>query len=141
METFRFQPNSQPTCPLRPVIPNNTCSSRFTAAAGTKLAGASSSSTVIIFLDDRVLQPYWPSSLTRYCWIRVSPIVQYSPLLRPKGAGPCLSPSVADHPLRPAKDLGLGEPLSHQLPNLTQAHLTAINLCLFEAIRYFIPNC
>ena len=26
-----------------------------------------------------------PSSLTRHCWIRVSPIVQYSPLLPPVG--------------------------------------------------------
>jgi hypothetical protein len=30
-----------PTLPLRPVIPNNTCPPRITAAAGTKLAGAS----------------------------------------------------------------------------------------------------
>jgi hypothetical protein len=35
---------------------------------------------------------------------------------------------VADHPLRPATDYRLGEPLPHQLPNLTRAHLSAINL-------------
>ena len=43
---------------------------------------------------------------------------------RSKASGPCLSPSVADHPLRPAKDLRLGKLLSYQLPNPTQAHLT-----------------
>ncbi len=32
--------------PLRPVIPNNACSPRVTAAAGTELAGAYSSGTV-----------------------------------------------------------------------------------------------
>ena len=35
---------------------------------------------------------------------------------------------MAGHPLRPAKDLWLGELLPHQQPNPTQAHLTAINL-------------
>ena len=34
---------------------------------------------------------------------------------------PCLSPSVADHPLRPAKRLRLGRPLPHQLADATQA--------------------
>ncbi len=36
----------QPTRPLRPVIPNNVCSPRITAAAGTELAGASFGGTV-----------------------------------------------------------------------------------------------
>ena len=36
-----------PTCALRPVIPNNVCTLRITAAAGTELAGASSDGTVI----------------------------------------------------------------------------------------------
>jgi hypothetical protein len=35
-----------PARPLRPVIPNNACTLRLTAAAGTELAGASSSGTV-----------------------------------------------------------------------------------------------
>ena len=37
-------------------------------------------------------------------------------------SGPCLSPNVADRPLRPAKDRSLGKPLPYQLANLTQAH-------------------
>ena len=35
--------------------------------------------------------------------------------------GPCLSPHVADHPLRSATDHRLGRPLPHQLANRTQA--------------------
>jgi hypothetical protein len=45
---------------------------------------------------------------------------------RSKASGPCLSPSVADHPLRSAKDLRLGELLSHQLPNPPRARLIAV---------------
>ena len=43
----------------------------------------------------------------------------------PQESGPCLSSSVTDHPLRPAKDRRLGGPLPHQQANLTQAHLIA----------------
>ena len=51
--------------PLRPVIPINACTLRITAAAGTKLAGAYSSGTVIpqriklkdFFPDKSALQP------------------------------------------------------------------------------------
>ena len=46
-----------PTLPLRPVIPNNICPPRITAAAGTKLAGASYMVTVIILTIERALQP------------------------------------------------------------------------------------
>jgi hypothetical protein len=53
---------------------------------------------------------------------------------------------VADHPLRPATDRRLGEPLPHQLANLTRADLLAINLSPEGLIRYYsqfpgaIPN-
>ena len=40
--------------------------------------------------------------------------------------GPCLSPSVADHPLRSTKDPRLGAPFPHQLSNLVQAHPNTI---------------
>src|SRR3546814_11770304 len=39
----------------------------------------------------------------------------------PEESGPCLSPSVAGRPLKPATDRGLGEPLPHQLANLISA--------------------
>ena len=42
-------------------------------------------------------------------------------LLPPVGVWAVLSPSLADHPLRPANDRRLGEPLPHQQPNRTQA--------------------
>jgi len=65
------------------------------------------------------------SSFTQYYWIRLSPIVQNSSLLAIK-PGPYLSPSVADHPLRPAKDLRLGKLLSHQQPNPARANLKSV---------------
>jgi hypothetical protein len=82
---FHFQQNKPPTCPLRPIIPNNTSPPCITAAAGTELAGTSFASTVIILLAERALHQNRLQSLTRYCWIKLSPIVQYSPLLPPIG--------------------------------------------------------
>ncbi len=43
---FRVKLAGPPTSPLRPMIPNNACPLRLTAAAGTELAGAYSSGTV-----------------------------------------------------------------------------------------------
>ena len=40
----------------------------------------------------------------------------------PKEFGPCLSPNVADHPLRSAIDQSLGRPLPHQQTNQVRAH-------------------
>ena len=40
----------------------------------------------------------------------------------PQESGPCLSSSVADHPLRSATDRRLGRLLPHQQANQTQAH-------------------
>jgi hypothetical protein len=42
---LNIQLKNPPTLPLRPVIPNNICPPRITAAAGTKLAGASFAGT------------------------------------------------------------------------------------------------
>ncbi|XBI55067.1 hypothetical protein VPH35_036961 [Triticum aestivum] len=59
---------------------------RITAAAYTELAGASSSSPVMIAHSAKELyKRNCPTSLTRYCWIGLSPIVQDSPLLPPVG--------------------------------------------------------
>ena len=46
-----------PTNSLSPVIPNYARSLRITAAAGTELAGVSSTATVIIFTVERALRP------------------------------------------------------------------------------------
>ncbi len=46
----------QPTYALRPIIPDNACILRITAAAGTELADAYSLGTVIIVPNKRGLQ-------------------------------------------------------------------------------------
>ena len=74
-----------PTCPLRPIITNNACPPRITAAAGTELAGTACWGCVIISPQVKVLQPIEPSSPMRYSWIKLSPIVQDSSLLPPGG--------------------------------------------------------
>ena len=47
--------------------------------------------------------------------------MENSLLLPPVGVWAVLSPSLADHPLRPANDRRLGEPLPHQQANHAQA--------------------
>ena len=49
----------------------------------------------------------------------------------PKESGPCLSPCLADHPLRPATRRRLGRPLPHQQADRPQAHPEAA--CAFRA--------
>src|SRR5881296_2493162 len=66
-----------------------------------------------------------PSSCTRRCSVRVSPIAENSSLLPPVGVWAVLNPSVADRPLRPATDRRLGELLPHQPANRPRAHLPA----------------
>ncbi len=103
----------QPTDPLRPVIPDNARPSRLTAAAGTKLAGASSSNKSQSSLPKALYSQhikcllcfpralnitgsgFRPLSNIPHCWL-------------PKKPGPCFSSSVADHSLKPAKDHRLG---------------------------------
>jgi hypothetical protein len=66
-----------------------------------------------------------PSSCTRRCSFRVSPIDENSSLLPPVGVWAVLNPSVTDRPLRPVTDRRLGKLLPHQLANRPQAHLVA----------------
>ena len=67
------------------MIPDNACTLRITAAAGTELAGASSVGTVIF--SSLLTELYTPKgvSFTRRCCVRVSPIAQNSLLLPPVG--------------------------------------------------------
>ena len=51
---FHFWLNKQPTHPLNPVIPDNACTLRITAAAGTELAGAYSYTTVRPYIKQGV---------------------------------------------------------------------------------------
>ncbi len=59
VEQWRFHARHTrpPTRPLRPMNPNNACPLRFTAAAGTELAGASSSGTVNPWFSTRAFPP------------------------------------------------------------------------------------
>src|SRR6056297_3067757 len=90
---FHIRLAKPPTLALRPIIPNNACTLRITAAAGTELAGASFGGTVrrtdyspARFLPSRQkFTTRRPSSFTRRCWVRLSPIAQYSRLLPPVG--------------------------------------------------------
>ena len=59
--------------------------------------------------------------------------MENSLLLPPVGVWAVLSPSLADHPLRPANDRRLGEPLPHQQANLTQAVPKAHKALLLRA--------
>src|SRR4029079_3894019 len=52
----------------------------------------------------------------------------------------CLSASGAGRALTPARHLRLGEPLPHQLANITWAPLRAINLWSHDVIRYYPPS-
>ena len=83
--TFKHRLKRQPTCPERLVMLNNTRPLRFTAAAGTKLAGASPTSNVIILLVVLSFTTYDRSSLNGHYWIKLSLIVQDSSLLPPGG--------------------------------------------------------
>ncbi len=117
-----------PTCSLSPVIPNNARHLRITAAAGTKLAVASSgigqrpallvriasvALTVVYIPKDFIphaasLRQAFAHWKIRYC----------SP---PWGSGQCLSPNVPDQPLSPGTRRSLGRPLPYQQADGTWA--------------------
>ena len=108
------------------MIPNNVCTLRITAAAGTELAGASFGGTVTFFFPpDSALRP---ESLHHTRGVAASgfrPLRKIPHCCLPQESGPCLSPSVADRPLRPAIHQSLGGPLPHQLANGPRANLRA----------------
>src|SRR6185369_3333144 len=81
------------------------------------LAVTSSTPTVLPRQRQKEFTTRRPSSSTRRCCVRLSPIAQYSLLLPPVGVWAVVSPSVGDHPLRPPTRRRLGEPLPHQLPD------------------------
>src|SRR5438874_7355158 len=109
--------------------PNNAWDLCITAAAGTELAVPSSSGTInartvntcALFPNDRSLQPedlHPPRGVARSGFPPLSKILD---CCHPQVSGPCLSPSVAGRPLRPATRQSLGEPLPHQLADRPRA--------------------
>src|SRR3989344_338090 len=74
------------------------------------------------------------SSTTRCRSIRLSPIVEYSRLQPPVGVWTVLNSIDGGQPLSSPKRHSLGEPLPHQLADITQAAPEAINLYSCETI-------
>src|SRR5712671_5206256 len=118
-----------PTHPLRPMNPNNAWDLCITAAAGTELAVPSSSGTInthavnvcTLFPNDRRLQSedlHPPRGVARSGFPPLSKILD---CCHPLVSGPCLSPSVAGRPLRPAPRQSLAEPLPLQLADRPRA--------------------
>ncbi len=73
------------------------------------------------FPTERALQPEGLLHSRGMAGSGLRPLSKIPHCCLPWESGPCLSPSVADHPLRPATDRRLGEPLPHQLANPTSA--------------------
>jgi hypothetical protein len=126
---FHIRLMAPPTRALCPVIPNNACATRITAAAGTSLAGASTGVTSSWQAIN--LQPFFPRDWTlqpeglhRPRGVALSRLRALQKILDcslPKESGQCLSPSVAEQPLSPATHHRLGRPLPYQLANGTWA--------------------
>ena len=106
-----------PTNPLRPIIPDNACPFRITAAAGTKFAGTSSTNSFIILFVERSLWTICPLPPRQIAGSGFRPLsnIPYCCLL--SKFRPSLIPDVAIPPLRVAWGLRLGAPLPHQLPD------------------------
>jgi hypothetical protein len=105
------------------MIPNNACTLRITAAAGTELAGASSVGTVILFVPtERTLRPEGLHHSRGMAGSGFPPLSNIPNCCLPWESGPCVSSSVGDHPLRPPTYHSLGRPLPYQLTNRTQPY-------------------
>src|SRR5207247_6261666 len=129
--------NGPPTRPLRPVIPDNARTLRITAAAGTELAGASFGGTVthdlrrVFVPPDSGLQPEGRHPTRGVAASALRPLRKIPHCCLPYESGPCLSPNVAGHPLRPATRRRLGGPLPRQLADRPRdsppAHLAMLS--------------
>ena len=95
---------------------DNASSLRITAAAGTKLAGASSLTKVIILISEITLQPIYKIKYFKIFFaflihaILLDQAFAHCPIFPTAGLkpGPYLSPSVAGYLLRPTKNYRLG---------------------------------
>ncbi len=122
----------QSTDPLRPVISNNARPSRFTAAAGTRLAGTFTLNNMSLSYLNKEL--YNQVSRHHSCNIAGSNVSSLSniPHCWLKKPGPFFNSSVVDRPLRPTKDHWLGKLSLYQQPNLKQIYFSAI-------FKFFYP--
>ncbi len=136
-----------PTLPLRPVIPNNTCTPRITAAAGTKLAGASFTGTFKSTYVNLIPCRQWfthlnASSHTWHCCVRVSPIAQNSLLLPPVGVWAVSQSQCGRSPSQAGYPSMSWWAVPRQQTNGTQTHPLAAeafshkNMRIYNNIRY-----
>ncbi len=84
----------------------------------------------IFFPAERALQPEGLLHSRGMAGSGLPPLSKIPHCCLPQESGPCLSSSVADHPLRPATDRRLGELLPHQLANLISAAQSAQGLAI-----------
>ncbi|KAJ1681015.1 hypothetical protein LUZ63_023754, partial [Rhynchospora breviuscula] len=100
----------------------NACILCITAAAGTELADAYSSDTVIASSPRKEVYDPWAfflhAALLRQAFAHCG---KFLTAASRRSLGRVLSPSVADHPLGPTTDHRLGKLLPHQLANQTRA--------------------
>ncbi|KAI5570992.1 hypothetical protein BDE02_11G063600 [Populus trichocarpa] len=75
----------------------------------------------LLLLQEKKFTTRRPSTSTRHCSVKLSPIAENSPLLPPVGVWVVSQSQWADHPLGPATDHRLGKLLPHQLANQTRA--------------------
>ena len=104
------------TCPLRPIMMDNASTLRFTAAAGTKLAGTYFPNTILFYSLAKKF--YNDAHLHHSLSIAGSSLRSLSNFLHccPNKVWVFLIPTVVDHPLRSTKDLRLG--LAATLPTI-----------------------
>ena len=85
----------------------------------------------LFFPSDRALRPEGLHHPRGVAASGFPPLCNIPHCCPPKESGPCLSPCLADHPLRPATRRRLGRPLPHQQADRPQAHPEAA--CAFRA--------
>ncbi|MFQ6629662.1 hypothetical protein Gotur_006796 [Gossypium turneri] len=98
---------------------DNTFILCITAATGIDLANAYSLDTVIASSPEKEVHDPWAFYLYAALLGQAFAYCKNSLLLPPVESRPCLSPSVANHPLGPIIDHRLGKLLPHQLANET----------------------
>ena len=104
---------------------------------------------VILFLPDkRGLQPVGILPSRGIAPSGFRPLRKIPHCCLPEESGPCLSPSVAGRPLKPATDRCLGRPLPYQQANQTRAlpkankffHLSAYRVLATVSSCYPLPR-
>ncbi|KAJ4731560.1 hypothetical protein LUZ62_010479, partial [Rhynchospora pubera] len=111
-----------PTDALRPIIPDNACILCITAAAGTELADAYSSDTVIASSPRKEVYDPWAfflhAALLRQAFAHCG---KFLTAASRRSLGRVSVPVWLIIPLGPATDHRLGKLLPHQLANQTRA--------------------